>query len=105
LEENALEVLGPDWFKKLDKVFVDNLGKYHKYNGTKMLDLLRALRNKKHHYQDLPPNVKAALGDLPEGFLQYFTTRFPKLILHTYYVVRESELRYENIFRYVFDSS
>lgn len=38
----------------------------------------------KHHYQDLPENVRRALGDLPTGFLTYFTTRFPQLLLHVY---------------------
>ena len=38
----------------------------------------------KHHYQDLPESVRKALGDLPAGFLSYFTTRFPQLLLHVY---------------------
>lgn len=41
----------------------------------------------KHHYQDLPDNVRRNLGDLPGGFLSYFTTRFPRLLLHVYDVV------------------
>ncbi|KAF9311342.1 bifunctional endoribonuclease/protein kinase ire1, partial [Podila horticola] len=57
----------------------------------------------KHHYQDLPPHVKRALGDLPHGFLNYFTSRFPKLMLHLYYIVAEDpKLRNESMFRHYF---
>lgn len=58
-------------------------------------DLLRALRNKKHHYQDLPDNLKKALGSLPEGFLSYFTGRFPNLLMHVHSVVAVSSIRNE----------
>lgn len=46
LETGAFEVVGPDWHKRLDKIFIDNLGKYRKYQGNSVQDLLRALRNK-----------------------------------------------------------
>jgi len=97
LESRGPEVLGGDWYKRLDKAFIENLGKYRKYNGASILDLLRALRNKKHHYQDLPGNVQVALGPLPQGFLSYFTSRFPLLLLHAYYLAK-AELSHENIF-------
>jgi serine/threonine-protein kinase/endoribonuclease IRE1 len=46
LESGAHATLGVDFLKRLDKSFVDTLGKQRKYTGTRMLDLLRALRNK-----------------------------------------------------------
>jgi len=46
LETNAVDVIGKDWYTKLDKVFISNLGKYRKYKGNSVRDLLRALRNK-----------------------------------------------------------
>ncbi len=46
LETGAMEIIGPDWHKRLDKMFVDQLGKQRKYDGSKILDLLRAIRNK-----------------------------------------------------------
>jgi len=46
LETNAIKVVGPDWHKRLDRVFNENLGKYRKYDGRSVQDLLRALRNK-----------------------------------------------------------
>ncbi|KAI9750174.1 MAG: bifunctional endoribonuclease/protein kinase ire1, partial [Candelina submexicana] len=50
-----------DFLKPLGREFVDNLGKMRKYNGGKMLDLLRALRNKKNHYMDMPDSLKASV--------------------------------------------
>lgn len=46
LEKNAIDVVGPDWPMRLDRVFVENLGKFRKYDGRSVQDLLRALRNK-----------------------------------------------------------
>ena len=46
LETNAIDVVGPDWAARLDRIFVENLGKFRKYDGRSVQDLLRALRNK-----------------------------------------------------------
>ncbi|GLB39832.1 putative protein with domain in protein kinases, N-glycanases and other nuclear proteins [Lyophyllum shimeji] len=103
LEKGAYEIVGNDWHSRLDKVFIENLGKFRKYDGRSVQDLLRALRNKKHHYQDLPDNVKRHLGPMPEGFLAYFTRRFPRLFLHVHSVVGNTGLRTESMFRTYFD--
>ncbi|WWC85381.1 uncharacterized protein L201_000244 [Kwoniella dendrophila CBS 6074] len=102
LEFLASDVIGKDWYSKLDKTFTNNLGKYRKYKGNSVKDLLRAMRNKKHHYQDLEPLVKKHLGSLPIGFLHYFTSRYPKLFLHVYDVVKNSMLRHESMFESYF---
>ncbi|KAF7982779.1 hypothetical protein HWV62_25679 [Athelia sp. TMB] len=103
LEKGAYDIVGNDWHTRLDKIFIDNLGKFRKYDGRSVQDLLRALRNKKHHYQDLPDNVKRHLGPMPEGFLSYFTKRYPCLFLHVHGVVSSTSLRYESMFRSYFD--
>ncbi|KAJ3837019.1 hypothetical protein EV361DRAFT_847381 [Lentinula raphanica] len=103
LEKDALEIIGSDWHSRVDKVFIENLGKFRKYDGKSVQDLLRALRNKKHHYQDLPDNVKRHLGVMPEGYLSYFTRRYPQLFLHTHRVISESELRSEPMFKTYFE--
>lgn len=36
---------------ELPNAFVESLGKQRKYTGNKMLDLLRAIRNKRNHYE------------------------------------------------------
>jgi serine/threonine-protein kinase/endoribonuclease IRE1 len=46
LEKGAQGIVGNDWHAKLDKVFIENLGKFRKYDGRSVQDLLRALRNK-----------------------------------------------------------
>ncbi|KAG0704180.1 hypothetical protein DFH29DRAFT_981611 [Suillus ampliporus] len=103
LETGAFDVLGQDWHTRLDKVFIENLGKYRKYDGKSVQDLLRALRNKKHHYQDLPDHVKRHLGPMPEGFLAYFTRRFPCLFMHVHSVISNTPLCHESMFRTYFE--
>lgn len=46
LERGAVRVVGQNWQKALDQVFVDNLGKHRKYVVQSVRDLLRAMRNK-----------------------------------------------------------
>ncbi|KAK6536104.1 bifunctional endoribonuclease/protein kinase ire1 [Arthrobotrys megalospora] len=101
LESYAKPTFNGDWYKKLDKGLIDNLGKHRKYQGDRMLDLLRALRNKKHHYQDLPPNVQTIVGQLPDGYLSYFTSRFPKLLVNMFHLVRD-EIQDEAMWRTYF---
>ncbi|KAL1625975.1 bifunctional endoribonuclease/protein kinase ire1 [Neofusicoccum ribis] len=93
----------PDFLSKLDRKFIDTLGKQRKYNGDKMLDLLRALRNKKNHYYDMPSDVQAKVGPLPDGYLRYWTTRFPKLLMACYEVVVECGFDQEPGFRTYFE--
>lgn len=89
LESIAPEVLGPrGWFDKFDSNFIDNLGKYRKYNTHKLMDLLRAIRNKYHHYQDLPKDLAREIGSLPDGFYWYFARRFPRMLLLVYNLMK-----------------
>lgn len=46
LEHGAKDILVKDWYKVIDRTLVDNLGKYRRYDGNSVRDLLRALRNK-----------------------------------------------------------
>lgn len=46
LESDASTVIGIDWYKRIDRVVANDLGKYRKYDGKRVRDLLRALRNK-----------------------------------------------------------
>ncbi|KAF8556576.1 kinase-like protein [Imleria badia] len=113
LETGAFDIVGHDWHTRLDKVFIENLGKFRKYDGKSVQDLLRALRNKspharrgtpqKHHYQDLPDHVKRTLGPMPEGFLSYFTKRFPQLFVHVHGVISDTHLYTESMFRAYFE--
>eukprot|EP00731_Ephydatia_muelleri_P025476 Em0017g559a len=84
LEQGATHVVGRDWKAVIGEELRDDLRRFRTYHGGSLRDLLRAMRNKKHHYQELPEDVKKSLGNIPEGFLQYFTSRFPLLLIHTY---------------------
>jgi serine/threonine-protein kinase/endoribonuclease IRE1 len=43
LEENTSGIIGHDWHSHLDRVLIDNLGEFHKYDGK---SVQRALHNK-----------------------------------------------------------
>ncbi|KAK2822994.1 hypothetical protein FQN49_007576, partial [Arthroderma sp. PD_2] len=75
LESVGSSVMYPDmdFLKLLPKDFKDSLGKQRKYTGSKMLDLLRALRNKRNHYNDMSEHLKAHIGGLPDGYLNFWT--------------------------------
>lgn len=91
LEDASIRVIpNQDWTVKFDGVFMNNLGKYRKYSGSKLMDLLRALRNKYHHFMDLPNELSEVMGPIPNGFYLYFIRRFPNLLLEIYRVVEEN---------------
>ena len=96
LEKAAASFLNPasssgaasaGWDVKLYRGLLDNLGKFRKYDFTSCRDLLRVIRNKRHHYRDLPEEVQRELGGVPSGFLAYFTARFPELLMCMYRVM------------------
>ena len=61
---------GSDWATALGPEVVANLGKYRKYNGSSLRDLLRVIRNKHNHFREMPLDLQHKLGPLPEGFLR-----------------------------------
>lgn len=87
LERHAPEVTRGDFLKALPREFVDSMGKQRKYTGSRLLDLLRALRNKRNHYEDMSESLQRAVGPLPDGYLSFWTTRFPVLLLSCWNVV------------------
>lgn len=77
-----------DWREHITVPLQTDLRKFRSYKGGSVRDLLRAMRNKKHHYRELPPEVQETLGSIPDDFVCYFTARFPHLLLHTYHAMR-----------------
>ncbi|KAI4608506.1 hypothetical protein J4E80_009130 [Alternaria sp. BMP 0032] len=106
LEEASQDVLDHrrNFLAKLDQGFINSLGKQRKYTGDKMLDLLRALRNKKNHYEDMDDAIKAKVGPLPSGYLRYWTVKFPQLLMACYEAVLACDLEHEPRFRKYFES-
>nr|XP_020834295.1 serine/threonine-protein kinase/endoribonuclease IRE2 isoform X2 [Phascolarctos cinereus] len=84
LEAGGKIVVRQNWQCHISGPLQSDLRKFRSYKGTSVRDLLRAMRNKRHHYQELPMEVRQALGQVPEEFVQYFTSRFPHLLLHTH---------------------
>ncbi|KAF7492185.2 Syntaxin-18 [Sarcoptes scabiei] len=84
LENGSLDVCRGDWRKCISIELQDDLRKFRTYKGNSVRDLLRAIRNKRHHYQELDPKLQKALGSIPNDFVRYFTDRFPRLIIHSY---------------------
>lgn len=89
LENFAPSICGSDFLKPLGKEFVESLGKQRKYTGTRLLDLLRALRNKKNHYEDMSDSLQKHVGPLPDGYLNFWTRKFPALLITCWNVVYE----------------
>ena len=94
LAPTLLEHCGGDFLRPLPTLFKNTLGKQRKYVGGRVLDLLRALRNKKNHYEDMPEHVKEKVGPLPEGYLGFWTRKFPGLLMGCHGVIRD--LGWEN---------
>uniref|UniRef100_A0A7N8Y675 non-specific serine/threonine protein kinase n=1 Tax=Mastacembelus armatus TaxID=205130 RepID=A0A7N8Y675_9TELE len=84
LETAGRAVVRTNWRMHISVPLQTDLRRFRTYKGNSVRDLLRAMRNKKHHYHELPPDVQETLGELPEGFVNYFTSRFPRLLMHTH---------------------
>ncbi|XP_077184967.1 serine/threonine-protein kinase/endoribonuclease IRE1 [Paroedura picta] len=84
LEKGGRVVVKMDWREHITVPLQTDLRKFRSYKGNSVRDLLRAMRNKKHHYRELPQEVQETLGSVPDDFVCYFTLRFPHLLLHTY---------------------
>lgn len=95
LESLAPNVIGPsrDWLRALPKTFLTEMGKQRKYTGSRMIDLLRVIRNKKNHFHDLPPDVKEQmLGGSAKGYYEFWARRFPSLLINCHCLVLEGGL-------------
>lgn len=84
LETAGRAVVRTNWRMHISVPLQTDLRRFRTYKGNSVRDLLRAMRNKKHHYHELPREVQDTLGELPEGFVGYFTCRFPRLLMHTH---------------------
>lgn len=98
LEDNAIPVVKSDWRVHIHEEVAKDLRKYRTYTGQSVRDLLRALRNKKHHFRELTREAQEYLGEIPEAFTNYWTSRFPLLLVHSWItmqiVSREDTFKY-----------
>ncbi|XP_057319293.1 serine/threonine-protein kinase/endoribonuclease IRE1 [Microplitis mediator] len=89
LESGGERVVEKDWRSCIDIEVANDLRKYRSYRGESVRDLLRALRNKKHHYRELTPEAQASLGEIPVKFTEYWLSRFPHLLSHSWCVMQK----------------
>ena len=82
IERNAASVVGRNWDKKIDSVLLEDMKKYRKYDTTSVRDLLRVIRNKRHHFHELTETAKVLMTPIPTGFVNYFESKFPNLLMH-----------------------
>ncbi|CAI9270320.1 unnamed protein product [Lactuca saligna] len=89
LEATGPQALGGKWDEKLDNTLLTDIGRYRKYKYDSVRDLLRVIRNKLNHYRELPKELQSVLGVVPTGFEGYFNSRFPRLVMEVYKVLKE----------------
>jgi serine/threonine-protein kinase/endoribonuclease IRE1 len=89
VERNASTVIGLDWSQELDEDLVSNVQRFRSYNTSSVRDVLRLIRNKHHHFEELSSKLKESFGS-SVGLMSYFEIKFPKLLIHIYNVVRDS---------------
>ncbi|CAD5211342.1 unnamed protein product [Bursaphelenchus okinawaensis] len=87
LEMNSYRVVSSNWNAKLSFSVQQDLRNHRSYKGHSVKDLLRAIRNKKNHYQELPIEVRQEYGSIPDEYMRYFTSRFPYLLIHVFKVM------------------
>ncbi|KAL3272858.1 hypothetical protein HHI36_014319 [Cryptolaemus montrouzieri] len=88
LESDGTNIVQIDWRVHIHEEVVKDLRKYRTYQGNSVRDLLRALRNKKHHFRELTREAQENLGEIPNNFTYYWTERFPLLLAHTYLIMQ-----------------
>ncbi|RZC30171.1 Serine/threonine-protein kinase/endoribonuclease IRE1a isoform B [Glycine soja] len=104
LESIAPLALGAKWDEKLDPDFITNIGRYRRYKYDSVRHLLRVMRNKLNHYRELPQEIQELIGPVPEGFNDYFASRFPRLLIEVYKVIYKSckdDECFQRYFRYI----
>lgn len=82
VESGADQVVGRSWDVRLDPELTEDAGRYRKYDFSSVRDLLRVVRNKRHHFHELPERVQGLMSPLPSGFLRRDRHRlsFPFLV-------------------------
>jgi len=84
IERGAVDVVGTSWEEKLDSALIDNVQKFRTYDYSCVRDLLRLIRNKHHHFEELPESFRLTTTPNQNALCDYFTTKFPVLVMHCY---------------------
>ena len=98
IESRALNVIGTSWETKLDSALIDNVQKFRTYDYSCVRDLLRLIRNKHHHFDELPEDFRHTVPN-QDSLCRYFTTKFPGLVMHCYIFSRQNLSDEDTLFR------
>lgn len=82
VERGAAEIVGTSWDENLDGALINNVQKFRSYDPSSVRDLLRLIRNKHHHFDELPDDFRLSKMSNQDEMLQYFEARFPGLLMH-----------------------
>ncbi|XP_024018751.1 serine/threonine-protein kinase/endoribonuclease IRE1a isoform X2 [Morus notabilis] len=77
------------WDNMVDDKIIRHMSSYleRNYKFSSVRDLLRLIRNMLTHYGQLDQDIQILIGSLYDGFEDYFTSRFPMLLMEVYKVV------------------
>lgn len=84
LECNKEKVFGANWEDKLEPSVYNEITKRKNYDGTSMSDLVTVIRN--HYAHKCSPTLKGIMGTM-EKSKEYWTAKYPRLILHLCQVI------------------
>lgn len=88
LEADSNYVVKSNWRAHIHEEVASDLKKYRSYQGNSVRDLLRALRNKKHHLRELSVEAQNILGKDSKTFTTYWLNQFPLLLVHTWMIMQ-----------------
>ncbi len=88
VERQAATIVGRRWDCKIDPKLFNNVQKFRTYDVTSVRDCLRLIRNKHHHFDELPATFREGVPN-QKSLLEYFENKFPSLLLHCYTACRE----------------
>lgn len=77
IERNAAEIVGTSWDTSLHDDLISNVQRFRTYDPSSVRDLLRLIRNKYHHFDELSSSLRDVIGSKTEGLTEYFEAKFP----------------------------
>jgi serine/threonine-protein kinase/endoribonuclease IRE1 len=89
VERHASNIIGLSWTSRIDACLLNHVQKFRSYDTSLVRDCLRLIRNKHHHFDELPAEFKEIAPDQKKLF-EYFEARFPYLLFHCYSICRDN---------------
>ncbi|CAG9803156.1 unnamed protein product [Chironomus riparius] len=107
LQKNCEDVIQGSWMDVLEFNVRETLmySSQVNYDGLHIENLLRTIRNKRNHYDEMTASAKKTLGSIPNGYTEFWIGKFPKLVLHVYLKSLDAGLSEEENFKQYFPDS